>query len=202
MASRQHEHPVSAAEFTNDLAHDGVYIAAIASYSPDPNKVNRYTLYREQAERIEWCADAWLTVAEAEKLATMANIRVGESDAMYMLGPIVVWYRHGDTLKIFSEDKLIFSLNGQEIVLHGNAINRAEIRSVHAYLDRGWVECGLRLVLPKEEILIAYQVNEIASMDITYDGLNLLCDTWWAVALGRLLSEALAVPYVPDEDLA
>ena len=86
-------------------------------------------------------------------------------------------------------------------MLHTHVLKRGDIQGVHAYLNRGWVECGLRLVTPKEEILIAFQVNEIASMDITYDGFNLLCDTWWAVALGRLMSEALSCPYIPDEDL-
>lgn len=201
MPASAYENPISAAELTAELTPDGLYLAAIGSYSPDPNRVNKYILYRENGDRIEGITYGWLTIEEAAKLEKISNLRIGESDSMYALSAVVVWYRHGDTMKIFDDDKLIFSLVGDQVALHGNPLNRADIQNVHAYLDRGWVECGVRLVLPKEEMLIACQVNEIASMDITYDGFNLLVDTWWAVAMGRLLSEALGVPYVADEDL-
>lgn len=201
MAAGQHEKTISCAEFTRDLAVGEAYIAAVASYSPDPNQVNRYTLYREKQKSIEWCTDAWLDVAESEKLEELPNVYVGESDAMYAIDPRLVWYRRGERMRIYCEEKEIFDMLPNKVVLHGKDLARAEIQKVHAYLDRGWVECGLKLVLPTEEILIACQVNEIASIDITYDGLNLLVDTWWARALGRLLSEALSCPYEADEDL-
>lgn len=201
MAEGQHEKTISCAAFTRDLVAGEVYIAAIGSYSPDPDKMNRYTLYRETDSRIEWCRDAWLAAAEAEKLAELPNVYVGESDAMYAVDPRLVWYRRADRMRIYSEEKQIFDLLPDQVVLHGREIHRANIQKIHAYLEHGWDECGLRLVLRTEEILVACKDNGIASYDIFYDGLNLLVDTWWARALGRLLGEALGCPYEADEDL-
>lgn len=200
MAQGNHNNDIGISEFLEPMSPIRNYIAALGSYSPDPEKVNRYSLFLEKENKIEPLRDAWLSKEESKKLSSYPNVIIADSDAMYALGPNVVWYINNDFFKIYEECNLKIFADKHRVVLNKTEYKQEEIIGIHVYLN-GWSEFGLRLVLKEEEVLVTRQFNEIASIDITYDGLNLLADTFWVCMLGRDLAKFLDKTCILDEDL-
>ena len=76
-------------------------------------------------------------------------------------------------------------------------ILRVEIAAIEPYLENGWVRRGVRVRLRDDTLLpIAFEDDHASELDFTYDGLNLMADTFWCHFLARALARGLGPPVV------
>lgn len=207
MKSRKaHENTLSANEFLSGIRPEFPYLLARGQYSPDPNKSERCFLYYRASDHLVPVREAWLTPLEIDRALAHANVVPGECDAMYMPAPVFVWSATAGGFSLYRNLKLFVRLLPDGLTIHRYPLAkkifpRGTIKGIHAYLNRGWVECGLKLMLGERELTLVRAFEWAASADPTYDGLNLMADTAWAVSLGQALSKAIGCPYVADKDL-
>lgn len=141
------------------------------------------------------------------RLAASGVAFPGELDFMYATAwryawtvpPAPCWLVDGEgtVVRTLASDVLVRTTDGRKV-----AIARSAIARVHADLSDDWAlrtvafECdgGERLEVAREEDPFVY-------FDPTYDGINLFCDTAWAVQLARALATALALPINLHPDL-
>jgi hypothetical protein len=202
----KHLKPQSAADFLAGVRPEFPYVFARGQYSPDPAKSERCFLYYRASDHLVPVREAWLTPKEIKAVEERENVEGGECDAMYMPEPVLVWAASGERFALYRKQKLLLQISPNGVRIYRYPLRkyffpRAEIRGIHAYLNHGWVECGLKLMLAKRELRLARNFEWAAAADPTYDGLYLLADTSWAVSLGRALSKAIGCDYVADKDL-
>lgn len=200
MALENHNSNITLSEFLGPMSPKSIYVIAMGSYSPDPEKTNRYSLFLEKENEIRPLKDGWLSMEEAKKLSDYSIIIIADSDAMYATEPTVVWYVHKEIFKVYEENKGVFRVEKQRVILHKKEYAISEITGIHIYLN-GWTEFGVKLILNNGELTLIKQLNPIAAIDFTYDGLNLMADTFWACMLGKKLAEFMDKPCIIDEDL-
>ncbi|MBL8035023.1 MAG: hypothetical protein JNJ69_15050 [Leptospiraceae bacterium] len=205
-SSKEHENTLPADEFLSGIRPEFPYLLARGQYSPDPNKSERCFLYYRASDHLVPVREAWLTPLEIDRALAHTNIVPGECDAMYIPAPVFVWSATGGGFSLYRNLKLFVRLLPEGLTIHRfplakKIFPRDTIKGIHAYLNRGWVECGLKLMLGERELTLVRAFEWAASADPTYDGLNLMADTAWAVSLGQALSKSIGCPYVADKDL-
>lgn len=200
MSVGDHNNTLTASEFLASIKSHENYMLALGSYSPDPEKVNRYFLYRVTGNELEWMKDAWILTKESDKFKSYKNITPADSDAMYGIDPSYIWCFNDESFRLFESHKLLFYAKREIIWFNGQELKTPDLKAVHTYLI-GWTEFGVKLLFDSEEILLVKQSNEIAAIDITYDGFNLLVDSFWVCMLGKSLAKFLDKENLVDDDL-
>ncbi|MFO1524858.1 MAG: hypothetical protein U1F16_02660 [Turneriella sp.] len=203
---KQHEKTQAAEEFLTGVRPEFPYLLARGQYSPDPKMSERCFLFFRAAKHLVFIREAWLSPKEIQHALKHDNIVAGECDAMYMPAPVLVWATSSGGFSLYRNLKLLFRFLPDVLMINRHPLqhrvfSRSVITGIHVYLNHGWVECGVKLMLGERSLTLARNFEWAASADPTYDGFNLMADTSWATALGRALSEAIGCPYTADKDL-
>lgn len=138
--------------------------------------------------------DGFLPREDVAALASSLRARAGTWDAMFSTAWSKAWTDQGP-FALWSQDGLLAEAQPGRILMGGTE-HPVDADHVDTYANPGWVERGVRVV-PFEgaPLLIVEEEELMAEADPTYDLTDLEGDAGWAVALGRALAAALAVPH-------
>jgi hypothetical protein len=138
-----------------------------------------------------------------DALAERNAIWPGELDFMFATRWTLAWTHAPAPLRVWDRRRERVALDGGTLRVRRTTLAASDLRSVDVWLANGWVTRGVSIVASSraEPIVVARQRDLFASIDPTYDALNLGADASWAVALGRRLASALNVPCTIAKDL-
>jgi len=150
--------------------------------------------------------DRWLAPADVDvlvqRLAERRPVVRGKCDAMYATGWSYAWFRDGDDrFEIWQHGGRAVMVDGEQIVTAERGLARTTVEAVVGWVSDDWCQREVQLRLHGDEIFtLARELDELPSVDFTYDGLHLMADTCWIRSLGRTLAEMLGVPYDDKTD--
>lgn len=149
-----------------------------------------------------WVLDSALPEVIA-RLQARGPIWQASCDAMYATAAERIWIDQPFT---YWEDlKRRIWREGDTLFFDREHIPIADLLSVEAYLEQGWVLRGVRLWMRRDGgprcLKLAEVEDHISEIDPTYDGINLSFETEWAVSMARSLSRALGIPLQKHADL-
>jgi hypothetical protein len=132
-----------------------------------------------------------------EMLSGKATVVRGDWDAMYATDWAFLWTGAGGFR--------LWTPEGLEVWQESDALHRtgqgplcelAQVAAIETFVEPGWVERGVRLILRDGRRLTLAMCEEPSVQAFTlYNGLNLTMDAAWAERLGRDLALALGVPH-------
>lgn len=170
---------------------DRVVLIAQGSYSPD-NSGDRYLIYSmEDRGRLRPVADRWLRSRDLAAVRKRApSCRVGQTDAMFQTAPRLVWCRlDDDVLVVWRRTRRIAMLERKRVLLRRprrwKQLITTRLDRVELCLSADWVTRSVRLYADDGYWDVARQRDPFARIDPTYDGINLMADTYWASCLAR-----------------
>lgn len=180
-------------------------LVVVGQYAPNPRRAVRVlVITRDGAPRS--VLDAWMRPEDLGPLATALGrppeVRAGASDAMYATRWKLAWTTDAKTVEnappfeLWTPRGLVahVSRDGAFLDTIEGPLPRARIKRIEGYLSKGWVERGVRVVLEgRSSHLLARQLEPMAAVDPTYDGLDLMCDASWVRSLAESLAGALDV---------
>lgn len=183
------------------------YVMALGNIRSASGQSTRCLFYRIDGQDLSPLDEMWvLDSALADVIARLAArgpFWQASCDAMYATAAERIWIEHPFT---YWEDlKRRIWCEGDTLFFDREQIPIADLLSVEAYLEQGWVLRGVRLWMRKDgstrSLKLAEVEDHISEIDPTYDGLNLSFETEWAVTMARALSGALAIPLKKHEDM-
>lgn len=198
--------PDDMAECARHIADGAVdaTLVVVGQYSPDPGAFERVSVLALKGQAGVVLADGWMASGETDALcAHLADLapRRGECDAMYATRWRCAWTTDGGEMEVWDTGGRLLWRDDRGVHLRHVAAP-LDVRGVHGFLRDDWIRRGvvLRLANSPERELVA--VDELAAIaDPIYDGLDLLADTTWVVALARAIGDGLGAPVSFDAAL-
>ena len=177
---------------------DPLLVAAGGFGVTDHDRIGLITL--EGAVRV--IEDAYLPSRDLDELVrrvreTRPQSRKGGWNTMHATGWSLAW---SDDLWSF----VLIDPQGRRAWVEDDALHtregsiaRAEIAAVEPFVTDDWVTRGVRVRLRSGELrTVASEEEHWHEVDFTYDGLNLMAETFWCHDLARALSRGLGPPIV------
>jgi len=206
---RQKLAPLEQARAIFDLARgqDREVLAARADvYSEVGRRI--FLLGVEQAGLYQ-AGEVWLSPADLEALTEGPGAALPAwTDAMFADCWRHVWCAEEDRLRLWSRRRLLLEAGKDAATLapgllrRGRTVAASGLRHVHGWLAGDWVKRGIDLVPEEGPPVTVVSYREMAAIfDVTYDGLDLLCDAAWVRDLAHAMGETLGLPVELDEDL-
>lgn len=129
---------------------------------------------------------------------------LGEFDTMYGTPWGYAWTTPPNAFRLYDEQGLLFAVQNDSFVLRYESVlvtvSLEEIVQVVGWLSPDWSERGIRLDLRDgKPLMIAQKIEDMAHLDPTYDGIDLMCDASWVGQLGTAMAKGLGVAYVPED---
>lgn len=184
---------------------------AVGQYSPSSSTGERYLFFALRGDRLETLESIWLSKADylswSERASARWTIWAGECDAMFASAHRYTWASRDGELRLWRGRRLLAQARRQELRVRRafrpeRSIASSEIAAIRAFLGESWVARGIQLRLGSGEVSTLARVFEAAAMlDPLYDGIDLLCDASWTLALGRALAAILQRPFEKDDTL-
>lgn len=198
--------PAAMAARARDAAGQAVeaILVAAGQYSPDPNACERVLVLALKWQAGAVLADGWMAAGARDALcAHLADLapRQGACDAMYATAWRCAWTTDGGGFEVWDEGGRLLWHDAHGVHLR-DVTAPLDVCGVHGFVRNGWVKRGVALRLTKGGGLELMAVDEEAAViDPTYDGLDLLTDASWVVALARAVADGLGVPVHLDAAL-
>jgi hypothetical protein len=141
-------------------------------------------------------ADAYLPRGEIDGLISrIAAARKGGWNTMHATSWSLAWTDDDGPFVLIDQKGRLAWVERRK--LHTRQRVFAAIATVEPYVSGDWTERGVRVRLADGSIhTIGSEHDAFPQIDPTYDGLNLMADTFWCHALARALSKGLGAPLV------
>lgn len=144
----------------------------------------------EETPRIAW--DGYVAPDDIDRLTRILGARRGDGDAMFAGAWKLMWTCDGGPLRLIDREGLL--LSADKGLAHVRGVGVVRPARVEAWVDPDWIRRGVRLVdALGDEITLVETRELIASIDPTYDWLDLDCDAGWASAAAAAIGRALGV---------
>jgi hypothetical protein len=129
----------------------------------------------------------------------------GENDAMFATAWARVWTVAPAPFLLFDRRCLRCSVEDGAVWVYPargapRSIPVGTARRVTSWVSEDWVRRGVSLECSDGEVVIAEEHDSIATVDPTFDWINLTFEAGWANGLGRSLAAALELPFASFED--
>jgi hypothetical protein len=179
---------VGAGQFSPWSGHDRVGVLRVDG-AGEPALV--YDAFHPRAE-IEPIRDA---------LSAFVQVWPGEFDMMYATLWKLAWTVAPAPFRLYEREGIACLVEGGVVRIGSRTeVPVAEIASVLGWADGDAVLRGVDLVRRSgERVCVAAEEELAASIDPTYDRLDLMFDASWVPALGRALAAAIGVTYEASE---
>lgn len=126
----------------------------------------------------------------------------GELDTMYATGFSFVWTVPPAPLRVYDREGLVAARRDGDIELFraNTRVRVGDVARFVGWLSADWVSRGVSLELRTGERVVVAETKEwAASVDPTYDGIDVLCDAAWVASLGKALARGIGVEYVAED---
>lgn len=154
-----------------------------------------------------WCFwSGWVDLAKLRvdlaSTAKQVQVIAGESDAMFATSPVYVWAKISNVLHCWRSGALVFkvSVTGIEMA-KAHDIILSRIQAVSCDISEDWSKRTISAATANGKIELASRAEWSAQFDPTYDGVDLLFDSSWLLALGRAIADTLDSPLIVHPDL-
>jgi len=128
---------------------------------------------------------------------------LGEFDTMYATPWAYAWTMPPEVFRLYDRKGCVIQLQEEKLVLRREdkhvIIALSDVAQVIGWLSDDWYKREVRIVTHQgEHFVVAEAEEEMAHLDPTYDGINLMCDAAWVRQLGFAMAQGLGVPYTSD----
>lgn len=134
-------------------------------------------------------------------LAAATGALRGEFDTMHATPLSLAWsLAPAPALVADREGVVLRALDDGRVEVRGRgALARPTLRRVEAHLSDDWTHREVVLVLAREDggeeaVTLASCLEPMATLDPTYDGIDLLLDGGWAPSMAHAVAEGLELP--------
>jgi hypothetical protein len=129
---------------------------------------------------------------------------LGEFDPMYATPWAYAWTMPPEVFRLYDRRGCVVELQGENVAIRQAdklvVLALSDISGVIGWLSDDWFKREVRIVTHRgDQLVIAEAEEEMAHLDPTYDGINLMCDAAWVRQLGKTIAQALSVPYKSDD---
>lgn len=172
----------------------GPILVAVGGFGvKDQDRIGLITL-EESPPRV--LADEYLPTSELDALiAKIPNAHKGGWNTMHATGWSYAW--SDEPFVLLDPKGRCAWLEGDRLHARELAILRSQITAVEPFVGDDWTERGMRVRLADgSSQTLASDFDPFPRIDPTYDGLNLMADTFWCHFLAGALSKALGVPII------
>lgn len=154
-----------------------------------------------------WCFwSGWVDLAKLRVDLTsngkQVQVIAGKSDAMSATSPVYVWAKIYNVLHCWKNGTLVFKGGAAGIkVAKAHDIPLSHIQAISCDISQDWSRRTISVVTANGKIELASRTEWSVQFDPTYDGVDLLCDSSWLLALGRAIADTLDLPLIVHPDL-
>ncbi|NDD30840.1 MAG: hypothetical protein EB084_21500 [Proteobacteria bacterium] len=201
------ESPHAVAKRAQDGAQDRceAIMIAVGQYAPAPETSVRVLVLGRTPKGNETLADAWMIPRDTRELMALLREsapRQGRCDAMYLTPWTCAWTTDDEPMEVWDEGgRLLWHFDGR---LYLRAINNCvTVREIHGFVSPDWTRRGVALALADGSTQQLIAIDEpMATLDPTYDRLDLVCDAAWVSDLAHAMARRLGAAIRIDPALA
>ncbi|MCA9658382.1 MAG: hypothetical protein KC486_08560 [Myxococcales bacterium] len=186
---------------TREHPEVGALLLAVGGFgSPIDAPCDRVGVFAIVGAGLVLLADAWVREAQRDDLVAAlrdrcAGLRVGAWDVLYATAWGYAWTADGLPFALWDRRGCVASASAAGLHRRGDAdLARATLTAVEVRLSDDWSRRSVEVVGADGRWTVVAEESLAPAVDPTYDGIDLMVDLGWLIAVGRALAQALALP--------